>query len=221
MSSAGEKQSPRRTFLAVPIWAVLVAVIAVPIVLAALSPLLSYRSAPYIVGGFAGILGLAVLFIQPLFAAGYLPGQRLTEARKWHRRAGWAIVMLVALHIGGLYLTSPPDTLDALLLVAPTPFSVYGVIAMWGIVLTAILVSLRRRIGVRTSIWRMVHNGLALIVVAATVVHALQIEGTMEPISKWALCLAVLLVTSLTLLDLRIVKPLLRWRSGEPGAGED
>ncbi|WP_245883991.1 ferric reductase-like transmembrane domain-containing protein [Hartmannibacter diazotrophicus] len=199
----------------------LAAVVAVPIVLAALSPLLAYRSVPYTVGGFAGILCLAVLFIQPVLAAGYLPGLRLAEARKWHRRAGWAIVTLVALHIGGLYLTSPPDTLDALMLVAPTPFSVYGVIALWGIVLTVLLVSLRRRMGMRSSIWRIVHNGLALIVVVATVVHALQIEGTMEPISKWALCLAVLLVTSLTLLDLRIVKPLLRWRSGEPGESED
>ena len=113
---------------------------------------------------------------------------------------------------GGLFVTSPPDTLDALLLVAPTPFSVYGVLAMWGIVATAVLVVLRRRLGLRYSTWFLLHNALALVVVVATVIHALQIEGAMEIVSKWALCLAALTATSVALLDLRVVKPLMRWR---------
>jgi hypothetical protein len=122
----------------------------------------------------------------------------------------------VALHVGGLYLASPPDTIDALLLVSPTPFSIYGVMAMWGIAATAILVLLRRRLGLRHSVWRLIHNGLAAIVVIATVIHALQIEGAMEPISKWMLCVAVLAATGVVLMDLRVVRPFRAWREDGP-----
>ena len=48
--------------------------------------------------------------------------------------------------------------------------------------------------------------------VVATVIHALQIQGAMESVSKWALCLAVLTATGVTLLHLRVIRPLLRER---------
>jgi DMSO/TMAO reductase YedYZ heme-binding membrane subunit len=91
---------------------------------------------------------------------------------------------------------------------------------MWGVVATAILVLLRRRLGLRHSVWRLIHNGLAAIVVVATVIHALQIEGAMEPGSKWMLCLAVVTATGVALLDLRVVRPILkrRDRSAKRGA---
>lgn len=180
----------------------------VPVAIAAASPLLGYREAVYIAGGTAGIVCLALLLIQPLLGSRYLPGLSPLQQRLWHRRIGVAILACVALHVAGLYLASPEDVRDALLLVAPTPFSVYGVTAMWGVVLTAILVVLRRRLGLDYSAWRLVHNGVAMIVVVATVVHAVQIEGAMEPASKWFLCIAVLLATSATLLHLRVMKPL-------------
>lgn len=188
----------------------------VPIVIAAASPYLEYRSVPYLVGGFAGIVGLSLLFMQPLLQAGYLAGSEGPTGRQWHRSIGVLIVVAVALHVGGLYVTSPPDALDALLLVSPTPFSVYGVIAMWGVVVTAILVLLRRRLGLRYPVWRLIHNGLAAVVVVSTVVHAVQIEGAMEPWSKWTLCVLVVVSTSVTLLDLRLVRPLRRWRRHRP-----
>jgi predicted ferric reductase len=126
------------------------------------------------------------------------------------------IILAVALHVGGLYVTSPPDTIDALLLVSPTPFSVYGVTAMWGVVATAILVLFRRWLGQRYPVWRLIHNGLAAIVVVATVIHALQIEGAMEPGSKWMLCIAVVAATGVALLDLRLVRPILNRRDRAP-----
>lgn len=187
---------------------------AAPVLVAAASPLLAYRDAPYIIGGFAGSVCLALLLLQPLLAAGYLPGLHGLRGRKWHRIVGAAIILCVALHVAGLYITSPPDTLDALMLVAPTAFSVYGVTAMWGIVLTALLVAFRRRLGIGYSAWRLIHNGLALLVVVATIVHAVQIQGAMEPVSKWALCLAVLAATAVTLVDLRVIRPVLRLRGG-------
>ncbi|MBN9670852.1 ferric reductase-like transmembrane domain-containing protein [Roseibium aggregatum] len=182
------------------VWAGVAAMMTVPVIMATASPYLAYRNTAYIFGGFAGIFGLAFFFIQPLLAAGFLPGPGVLKQRRWHRFVGTAIVACVLLHLAGLYLTSAADTLDALLLVAPTPFSVYGVIALWGILLTTLLVMFRRRWGLRYSAWRLVHNGLALVVVVATVIHALLIQGAMEGFTKWILCLAALASTAGTLL---------------------
>lgn len=204
--------SPKQRIPGLLIWAGLAVVMAAPMVLAATSPYLAYRNLPYIVGGFAGIFCLSLFVIQPLLAAGYLPGPGRASERRWHRWVGAAIVVAVVLHVGGLFVASPPDALDALLLVSPTPFSVYGVLAMWGVVATAVLVALRRRLGLRYATWYVVHNALALVVVVATVIHAVQIEGAMEIVSKWLLCLAALAATGVTLLDLRVVRPLMRFR---------
>jgi hypothetical protein len=56
------------------IWAALVSAICVPIAAAAASPLLEWRGSVYILGGFAGIIALGLLLIQPLLIGGYLPG---------------------------------------------------------------------------------------------------------------------------------------------------
>ncbi len=206
----------RRRVLAVLAWGSVAAVMIVPVAIAAFSPYLASRNMPYIVGGFAGIVGLSLLFLQPLLPAGYFAGSKGPAGRRWHRWLGVAIVVAVALHVGGLYLASPPDTIDALLLVSPTPFSVYGVTAMWGVVATAILVLFRRWLGLRYPVWRVIHNGLAAIVVVATVIHALEVEGAMEPGSKWMLCIAVVAATGVALLDLRVVRPILKRRDRAP-----
>jgi predicted ferric reductase len=198
----------RRRVLAVALWAIVAFVVIAPVAAAGFSPYLKSRNLPYIVGGFAGIVTLSMLLLQPLLAAGCLAGSEGPVGRRLHRWLGAMIVAAVALHVGGLYLASPADTIDALLLVSPTPFSIYGVTAMWCVLATAALVVLRRRLGMRASVWRVAHNGLAAVVVMATVIHALQIEGAMEPSSKWMLCLAVVAVTGFVLIDLRIVKPL-------------
>jgi hypothetical protein len=109
------------------------------------------------------------------------------------------------------------DVADALLLVSPTPFSVYGVMAMWAAALTAGLVALRRRLPLRPATWAALHTGLAGLVVLGTVIHALQIEGTMEPISKWALCGAALAATGAALAWTRILRPRRRRRPPEQG----
>lgn len=177
-----------------------------PVALAAASPFLAYRGVPYIAGGFAGIVALALLLWQPLLAAGWLPGLAGPRGRRWHRRTGVALVACVLAHVLGLYVTSPPDTLDALLLVAPTPFSVYGVTAMWAVLATALLVAFRRRTGLSFSTWSLMHNILALVVVVATVVHAVQIQGAMEAVSKWVLCCAVVAAGVAVIFDIRLRK---------------
>lgn len=189
------------------------AVLIAPIVIATGSPFLTSRNPAYILAGFSGIICLELLVIQPMLAAGYIPGLPKPLARRWHRLTGAAICVAVMLHVGGLFVTSPPDTMDALLLVAPTPFSVYGVTAFWGVILTALLVLLRKRSGLRLSTWRIIHNGLAFVVVLSTAIHALQIEGTMGTASKWVVCLCMLAITTIALVDLRVIKPWLKRRS--------
>ncbi len=176
------------------IWAGVAIAIAGPIAAAVASPLLEYRSAIYIAGGLAGVVGLALMFLQPLLAGGYLPGFSGLRGRRLHRWVGGSLVAAVVLHVAALWISSPPDMIDALLFTSPTPFSAWGVIAMWAIFATALLAAVRRRLPLRFRTWRLSHLTLAGVIVTGTVVHALLIEGTMETLSKAALC--ALLVAS-------------------------
>ncbi len=175
------------------IWLALGAAIAVPVAVAAFSPLLAWRDPIYVAAGFAGVIGLAVLVVQPLLVAGYLPGLGGPRGRRVHRGIGIALVFAVAVHVAGLWMTSPPDVVDALLFASPTPFAVWGVIAMWAIFAAAVLAVLRRRL--RPRIWRIGHKALVVIASAATVAHAMLIEGTMGTMSKAALCALVVAAT--------------------------
>ena len=85
--------------------------------------------------------------------------------------------------------------IDALTFGSPTPFSPVGVIAMWAIFAVALLAALRRRLGLGPRTWRIAHLSLAVIIVAGSVVHGMLIEGTMETMSKAALCVLVLVTT--------------------------
>ena len=110
----------------------------------------------------------------------------------------------VVLHVGALWITSPQDVIDVLLFQSPTPFSVWGVIAMLAIFVTALLAALRRRLRLRPRIWWISHGFLAVVIVVGTVAHAMLIEGTMETVSKAALCGLVLAATMKIIVDLRL-----------------
>ncbi|MEL6682408.1 MAG: ferric reductase-like transmembrane domain-containing protein [Pseudomonadota bacterium] len=161
-----------------------------PLIMVAYSPLLQWREPVYIASGFSGVLAMVLLVLQPLLAAGLLPGLTTLQGRRVHRWIGAALVLAVMVHVGGLWITSPPDVVDALLFVSPTPFSVWGVIAMWAIFGSAALAIWRRKM--RFRLWRAVHVLLAAVIVVGCVVHAALIEGTMEIYSK--IVISVLLV---------------------------
>ena len=184
------------------IWVALAAAICVPIAAAAASPLLAWRGPVYILAGFAGILALGLMLVQPLLIGGYLPGLSGRLGRRAHHWTGGALMVAVVIHVGGLWITSPPDMIDALIFASPTPFSPWGVIAMWAIFAVALLAALRRRLRPRT--WRVAHMLLAIVIVAGSVVHAVLIEGTMETVSKAALCALVLGATVKVMADLRM-----------------
>lgn len=192
---------PARVIL---IWAVPIVVVVASLVAAANSPLLAWRQPVYIVAGFAGIVAMALLLFQPLLAGGSLPGLSPTRSRSLHRWVGAALVLVVVVHVAGLWITSPPDVVDALLFVSATPFSVWGVAAMWAVFATAAMAVLRRRLRLRFRPWRLGHTALAAVTVVGSVVHAMLIEGTMEIMTKTALCVLVLLASVRTLADLRV-----------------
>jgi predicted ferric reductase len=188
---------PARTAL---IWAVLAAAVGVPTALAATSPFLEWRDAIYIAACFAGIVGLSLLLVQPLLIAGYLPGLSALRARRVHHWVGGALVVAIVVHVAGLWITSPPDMLDALLFRSPTLFSPFGVVAMWAIFAVAALALIRHRLGLRT--WRITHMSLAVVIVGGSVIHGMLIEGTMETMSKAALCALVIAATIKVMADL-------------------
>ncbi len=185
------------------IWTGLALAATLPIAAAAASPLLQWREPIYILAGFAGIVGMVLLLVQPLLAAGMLPGLHPMTSRSLHRMCGIALLLSVVLHVLGLWITSPPDVIDALTFTSPTPFSAWGVIAMWAVFAAALLAAFRRRLRLRVTTWRMLHVSLAVVTVLGTVTHALLIEGTMETISKIALSALVLVALALVLYKLR------------------
>lgn len=192
---------PARSIL---IWAAVAALVLVPLAYAAASPLLQWRQPVYIGAGFAGVIAMALLLFQPLLAAGRLPGLSGLAGRRVHRWVGAALVLAVVLHVAGLWITSPPDVVDALLFRSPTPFSAFGVTAMWAVFAAALLAAWRTRLKLRPRSFRRAHTGLALVVVFGSIIHAVLIEGTMETVTKVLLCAAVLAATVKVVVDLKV-----------------
>jgi len=186
------------------IWVALAAAICVPLAAAAMSPQLEWRGPVYILAGFAGIVGLGLMLVQPLLIGGYLPGFSGRIGRRVHHWIGGTLVVAVVIHVAGLWITSPPDMIDALTFTSPTPFSPFGVIAMWAIFTVALLASLRRRLGLRPRTWRIAHTILAIVIVTGSAVHAILIEGTMEMVSKAVLCALVLAAAIKVIAGLRV-----------------
>ncbi len=196
-SQAGQgAPADRSRARAVLVWTALVAAIAVPIAFAATSPQLAWRGPVYIVAGLAGVAAMALLLVQPLLIANVLPGLSALRSRRLHRWTGGFLVAAVVVHLAGLWITSPPDVIDALVFNSPTPFSPWGVVAMWAVFAAALLAVLRRRLRLSPRTWRLGHVALVTVTVIGSTVHALLIVGTMETLSKAVLCALVVAATA-------------------------
>ena len=177
-------------------WGAAALIIGAALAAAASSPLLAWRDPIYIAAGFSGVVGLALMLVQPLLAGAHgTMGLRQSTARAMHRVVGTLLVGAVVLHIAGLWVTSPPDVIDVLLFRSPTPFAIWGALAMWSVAGAALLALFRRRLHWRPRNWRIAHVTCTGAAVLGTVLHTLLIEGTMEPLSKVVLCLAVTAVS--------------------------
>ncbi len=181
------------------IWGALGLAVFIPIIAAAMSPLLQWRGPIYIAAGFAGVVGMAIMLVQPLLAIGALPGLSAQTSRRVHRYGGIALVLAVVGHVLGLWITSPPDVIDVLLFRSPTPFAIWGALAMWAVFGAALLAAKRTRLPLR--VWRWGHTGLVAIAVIGTVVHALQIIGAMEQVTKTLL--SIMLIATLLVAVMR------------------
>jgi predicted ferric reductase len=199
---------------AILIWVALALAIGVPTALAATSEQLAWRDPVYILAGFAGIIALGLVLVQPLLIGGYLAPLSAYLGRRAHHWIGGTLVLAVMIHVAGLWITSPPDMIDALTYSSPTPFSPFGVTAMWAIFIVALLALLRRRLELRPRTWRFIHMPLAIVIVVGSVVHCLLIEGTMETFSKAVLCAAVLAAAAKAMMDLKV------WRKRRTLRGE-
>lgn len=197
---------------AILIWFALACAVFIPIAAAAASPLLAWRQPIYIAAGFAGIVALALLLVQPVLIGGLVPELSTYRARRWHRLTGALLLVAVIAHVGGLWITSPPDVIDALLFTSPTPFSNWGVVAMWAVFATALLAALRPRLRLNPRTWRYGHACLAVVIVVGSIVHGMLIEGTMEVMSKAALSALIVLATAKVVANLwtRAKRPMTR-----------
>ncbi|EPX78319.1 ferric reductase-like transmembrane domain-containing protein [Salipiger mucosus] len=183
---------------AILVWCAIAGIVAVSLAVAAGSEYLQYRRPVYVAAGFAGVIALALLLVQPLLAAGLLPGIPMRAGRRVHRWTGVALLSAIAVHVAGLWITSPPDMVDALTFTAPTAFSVFGVVAMWALIAAALLAGFRRKLRLRPQSWRLSHTTAASVVVVGSVAHAVLIEGTMGTVSKTVMCAVAVGALALT-----------------------
>lgn len=150
---------------------------------------------------------MCLLLVQPMMMSGLLPGLYPNSSRRIHKWVGGSLVLAVIIHVGALWITSPPDVIDALVFNSPTPFSVWGVVAMWAVFISAFLAVFRKRLKLKLRTWRIGHITLSTVLVVGTVVHAFLIEGTMETVSKLTLSALILMATALVIFQrMRMLK---------------
>ncbi len=178
------------------IWLAFIIVMITPLVAAATSELLAWRDSIYIMAGFAGIFAMSLLFAQPLLIGGYLPSLSPRNNRKIHKWVGGLLVAMVFIHVLFLWFTSPPDVIDVLLFRSPTPFSLWGVIAMWALFFMGLMAALRKKLRLSLHLWRRIHLALAMVTIIGSVGHALLIEGAMEQVTKIIICVLVIAATA-------------------------
>jgi len=180
-------------------WLALLVFLSTPVIVAAQSPLLQWRDPVYIAAGFAGIIGLCLMLLQPLLISRMLPTPMPSRLHRW---IGLALVTAIVIHVAGLWITSPPDVIDVLMFRSPTSFSIWGAVAMWAVFAAALWAAIRKQTGVR--LWRLGHSVAVGIAVLATVVHAWRVDGTMGTLSKAALCISVIVALVLALRKRRV-----------------
>jgi len=147
------------------------AVVAVPVAVAATDRHLSGASAALVVSTTAGAIAAGALGVQPLLAA----GRRISR----HQAAGAVILALVLLHVGALVVESPEDAWFAMSPDGPTRARM-ALIATIALILAVALGALRGRLPVHPTTWRVLHGYLAVVVIALGLGHALLTDGALD-----------------------------------------
>ena len=186
--------------------AALASLLLLPISAALASPLQQGRDISWVLGGLAGILALGLLVVQMLLPTNWLRGLFAIGDMRLHRVLGIAVAGVVIAHVLGLYVYSPDDVRDALVLAAPT-YSRLGVLSAWCVLLSVVLALARRRLGLTYSDWQILHAVLAVVVVATAVGHTVLIRGALDGPAELLLCGAAVLAVTAAILYRYVVLP--------------
>lgn len=187
-------------------WLLLGVFVAAPLLVATQSPLLAWRGPIYVASSFAAILGMGLMLVQPALVGGLLASLGPQKARGLHRVLGVALLVVVLAHVAGLWITSPPDVVDVLLFRSPAPFSIWGALALWMLILAGGAGVLRKRLGMPLWLFRRGHAALAALAVFCTVLHVLLIEGLLPFWLKAGMSLFLVAVLGVALWTLRLLK---------------
>ncbi|MBE9138248.1 ferric reductase-like transmembrane domain-containing protein [Nodosilinea sp. LEGE 07088] len=174
---------------------VLSTLVLLPTLLAASSPLQVGRAPLWVLGTLAGVLSLSLLVVQVLLPTKWLNMFVGQQNLGWHRILGISVTGLVIAHIVGLYLYSPDDIGDALILAAPT-YSRLGVLSFWCLLLSMILAFARHKLQLVYSDWQILHSVLAVAIVGTAVAHAMLLQGTLDGFAEGLLCGSVMVAVS-------------------------
>ena len=171
---------------------VLSTLILLPTLLAALSPLQVGRAPIWILGTLAGVLSLSLLVVQLLLPTAWLNLFFGEQNLGWHGVLGISVTGLVIAHIVGLYLYSPDDIGDALILAAPT-YSRFGVLSFWCLLLSVVLALTRHKLQLVYSDWQILHSALAVAIVGTAVAHVVLLQGSLDGFAEGLLCGSVVI----------------------------
>lgn len=165
----------------------LVALVILPTLLAALNPLQSGRAPLWVLGTVAGVLSLSLIVVQVLLPTGWLNDWIGEQNLRWHRILGMTVTGLVIAHVLGLYLYSPDDIGDALVLAAPT-YSRLGVLSAGCLLLSVTMATARSKLPLAPADWQILHHVLAVAIVGTGVAHAILLQGTLDGFAEGLLC---------------------------------
>ena len=145
--------------------------LALPLAVALTDGHLEGQSAALVISTAAAALAVSALALQPVLAG--------TGRLRWHRVLGAVALALVLLHLGGLYLESPEDTLFALSLDGPTRgrMAALATAALIGVVALGVL---RARLPMAGATWRVLHGFLAALVIFLGFGHAVLTDGALD-----------------------------------------
>jgi predicted ferric reductase len=199
--------------------AALAALLVVPAAAAVASPLQEGRDLTWVLGALAGVLALGLLIVQVLLPTPWLDAPLGGPGLRWHRWLGMGLAAVVVAHVLGLYLYSPDDVRDALVLAAPT-YSRLGVLSAWTVGLSVGLALARRRLGLTYSDWQILHSALAVAIVGTAVGHTVMLRGTLDGPVELGVCVATILAVSAAVVYQHVLRPLRRRDWLDPAAPE-
>lgn len=201
------------SFARAALWiSIFLALALVPLLIAALGERPESRSSLVEFGVALGFLGLALMALQFLFS-----GRLRRVALKWgmdnvvqyHREVGMLGVLLVLAHPVILIAANPafieyfdprPNFLRAVFLIIVTlALIVIAATSFW-----------REAFRLRYEQWRLLHGGLALMIVFVGIVHAIQVSHYLAPLWKKVVLAALIAAAMYLVFHTRLVRP---WRN--------